>query len=580
MKQTFEFLESQREALALRKLAVVIVVTILHAFMWSYIGMDHLAMVTAIVSGLLTMVMIGENSIQNKFVLVNLIMIILFLLVADFILVTYNSSFVAVIWLILFPLSSLIFLDQKGFIFWSGLVFVFYLMTPYLASNFPIQDPIPTAYKSTIENIEIGALILTNTIFIYFYRKVLYQALNSSQTRGIELKISRAELKKNQKSMDDFFSNMSHELRTPLHAIAGISELMEPENTRNKELLQYLRKSSKHLENLVSDLIDYAQIKQGQFSLTPSIFNPRETLLMSLGILRPIAKQRNIKLRLKLKGEFAQKLEGDPHRLSQIMVNIISNAIKYSHEGGDVDIEIWGEIKKEFRQSVNNFSIIIRDYGLGITVDDLDVVFEDYARGESPIKKQLGGIGLGLFITKYLVEAMGGNIGIDSEVKKGTQVNLHLSFPIKEKIEKTSPIKKIENLQKIEMDLNILVVDDNHFNRVVALKQLEKILSPDSTIFTAVNGEEALKVHQNNRIDIILMDIEMPVMNGLEATKRIRSMNQKGKRNVPIIAVSANVSEKRIQDCLQNGMDMYVTKPVSISKLHDSIQETLASHTI
>ncbi len=580
MKKTFEFLESQRVIMALIKLSIVIVITILHVLMWNYVGMHHMAMVTAIVSGLLTLVLISEHRIENKSVLVNLILTLIFLLIADFILATYNSSFVASIWLILFPLSSLIFLNKKGFVFWSSLVFVFYLLTPYLASIFPIQDPIPLAYKSTIENIEIGALILVNTIFIYLYRKVLFQALKSSQSRGNELKKSRAELKKNQKSMDDFFSNISHELRTPLHAIAGVSELMEPESERNKELLQYIRKSSQHLENLVNDLMDYAQIKQGLFSLTPAIFNPRETLSMTLGILQPIAKQRDIKLRLKLKGQFAQKLEGDPHRLSQIIINIISNAIKYSHDGGNILIEIRGELKKENKQEINRFSIIIRDYGLGITVDDLDVVFEDYARGESSIKKQLGGIGLGLFITKYLVEAMGGNIGIDSEVKKGTQVNLNLSFPVKQKIEKKSSKNRIENLEKIEMDLNILVVDDNHFNRVVAQKQLEKILSLDSTVFTAVNGEEALQVYQNNRIDMILMDIEMPVMNGLEATKKIRCLKQKDKNNVPIIAVSANVSEQRIQDCLQNGMDMYITKPVSITKLHNSIQEALASHTI
>ncbi len=580
MKKTIELLESQREALAIRTLSFVISILIIHAFFWHYLGMDHVATVTAVVSGVLTVVMFADKHLENKMVLVNVILSLLFLLISDFILATYTSSFIAVVWLLLFPLCSLTFLNRKGFIFWTILALVLHLLSPFLSSIYPFQEPFPAEYKSAIINIEITAIILTNTIFVVLYRSVLYKALISSQTRGEELKKSRAELKKNQKSMDDFFSNMSHELRTPLHAISGISELMDPENERNKELLGYLRKSSKHLENLVCDLIDYAQIKQGQFALTHTIFNPRTTLSQSLGMLRTISKERDIDLRLNLSGEYAANLEGDPHRLSQILVNILSNAIKYSYEGGIVDIEINGSIGMLGDQQVNSISIIIRDYGLGIKVDELDIVFEDYARGETSIKKQIGGIGLGLFITKYLVEAMGGNIGIDSEVKKGTQVNLYLSFPIREKVKKSIKRTKIDILQKLEMDLNILVVDDNHFNRVVAQKQLEKILSPDSNIFTAINGEEAIEVHQKNRIDIILMDIEMPVMNGIEATKRIRKMQSGEKRSVPIIAVSANVSENRIQDCLQNGVDKYVTKPVSISKLYDVIQEMFTSEII
>ncbi len=480
-------------------------------------------------------------------------------------LLTYQSSLLCIIYLAIFPLVALLFVDNKGFIFWSFILVLTVIVLPLIGPSFPYKYVFPEESKSIIIFPQIVAAFVTMSIILSIYRSLLLQSMNALENKTEKLEIA-------QKKKDQFFASISHELRTPMNAILGISDLLESDIQKNANLLGNLRTSSNHLLTIINDLLDFSKMKAGKLTLNEVNFNLRSNIEAIFNIVIVIVREKKQNMTMHIDETLPSLVVGDQNRLTQIIVNVLSNAAKYTPEQGNISIE-YRDITTKSQKDKNScgIRIIIEDDGIGMNDETLKNVYKDYFRSDRITNDNISGTGLGLYITKNLINTMNGSIDIYSQENQGTKVIIELEFPI-------SSSQRIDNFRInetnpsiLDNELNILVVDDNHLNLVVAQKQLERVISNKSQIVLAQNGKIALEKIKNQNFDIVLMDMKMPVMNGVEATCAIRNMDDPLKRNVPILAVSANVSEKDIRKCFECGMDEYISKPFELDALIDKI---------
>ncbi|WP_169628300.1 response regulator [Flavobacterium frigidarium] len=387
------------------------------------------------------------------------------------------------------------------------------------------------------------------------------------KAKNIELEESRIKLKKLQINKESFFAIMSHEIRTPLNAIKGISDILKSNDhtDENKHLLELMDYSSNHLLALVNNILDFTKLNDGAFSLQYSSFDLNSALNSSFRMNERLAVEKGLVFNFVLKNTLPNKVYGDKNRINQIILNLLNNAIEHTEEG-KIEMIVGGEYNPHDGQEFN-LTIQISDTGSGISKELGTRLFQKYATTNSSTHS----VGLGLTISKGLLDLMHGQIRFESEPNKGTSFFIDLPLPIVAENELES-----ENSQsdfKLTT-LNILIVDDNKINLMVLEKQLKNKLK-NSTITSAYNGLEALNIAKDNDFDLILMDVLMPVMDGITATQHIRGLDNTNKKTVPIIALTANVGEKELFECSQAGMNDFVTKPFEINELLKVIQNSL-----
>ncbi len=352
-----------------------------------------------------------------------------------------------------------------------------------------------------------------------------------------------------------FMSNMSHELRTPINAIMGIAEheLESLKNNKNRKPFEIIKNASLSLLSNVNDIIDFEKIENNELKLSSEEFNPSIKLNQISNNWKAEAQKKGLDYRFEMDPEIPSVIYADAERFIQIINNILSNAIKYTEKGGVL-------FKLTCLKQPNylcRFSFQISDTGIGINPNDKETIFNSFGQMKLDHKRRFGGIGLGLTIVKHIVELLGGTINIESELNKGTDVFIDLTLKsiVKERI-------VVDSIADDDMPLHILVVEDNKLNQMV----MRKILSSSSKISFAVanNGQEAIDALKKDVYDIVLMDLQMPVMDGYEATRIIRS-GDLGKpiNNIPIIAVTADAIQETKNRVLDLGMDDYMTKPVN-----------------
>lgn len=382
---------------------------------------------------------------------------------------------------------------------------------------------------------------------------------------------SQAVALRNSQEMNEiknyFMSNMSHELRTPLNAIMGLAEQMRKKNqdqdslNKNLEIIQY---SSFSLLSSVNDILDFSKIEKGELRLQQSPFNPVNTLKEISENWRVQAHQKNLDYHLSIDDKLPLKCMGDADRLAQIANNILGNAIKFTHSG-KVDVKV--EAGKMAGEKLN-LQLIVSDTGIGITKEKMETVFEAFLQENINNKRNFGGLGLGLSIVKKLVDLHGGEVNLQSNPGEGTVCSVSIPYQIVEKA-KDKPVIDLEN--KDLKGARLLIVEDNALNQLV----MKKILGGwQNTTFAAVeNGEEALKLMNEEPFDLILMDLQMPVMDGYEATQRIRmgEANKLASKDIPIIAVTADTMESTREKVFSLGINDYMSKPVKSDLLFEKV---------
>lgn len=387
--------------------------------------------------------------------------------------------------------------------------------------------------------------------------------INAQMKREEEYK-ARVEAAKNQ-AKNDFLANMSHDIRTPMNAIVGYtnianSHLGEPEVVRDS--LEKIGSSSHFLLSLINDILDISKIESGKMQLSVSDFDLAEVLRRIEDITSLQARKKDLKIGYHKDSIRHFHVRGDELRIEQILINIISNAIKYTPEGRSVDL--FAEELGAQADGRNRYRFIIRDTGVGISAEYLPHIFDSFTREQNTTINRIQGTGLGLAITAQVVELMGGTISVESKLGEGSAFTVLLDLESAD-----APTGEAERTDEETVDLSgkqILLVEDNDINAEIASMILSQY---GMTVERAENGQLGLeKVRQSEGLyDAVLMDIQMPVMNGFEATRAIRALGGDYFRTLPIIAMSANAYDQDVKNCLEAGMNAHIAKPFQPQEL-------------
>lgn len=386
-----------------------------------------------------------------------------------------------------------------------------------------------------------------------------------------------AELLRAQKAKEQFLANVSHEIRTPINGIAGMAALLS-QNPTAKEQVTYLnaiKSAAENLKVIINDILDLASIESGKLNFERIGFNINELLISIIDSFTVQSKQKKIELSFSLDERISQILIGDPFRLNQILINLIGNALKFTHSG---QITINCTLDK-IQGRNQHVKIDVTDTGIGIPAEKLNTIFESFSQADASVTRKYGGTGLGLTIVKQLVELQKGKISVQSVEDVGTTFSIIIPYMIGEinQIEENASIINKNKSDQISLNgLKILLTEDNDINRLYATSILKMWGCQTDT---AENGYVALEKVRNNNYDVILMDIQMPVMDGFEATKAIR-MSGREKTQIPIIALTANATAKDIEKCLAAGMVDCIGKPFTPQSLFSMLAKYSQLRTI
>ncbi len=369
------------------------------------------------------------------------------------------------------------------------------------------------------------------------------------------------------KAKMEFLSVMSHEIRTPMNAVIGMTHLLLEEDPKQEQIeyLNTLKFSGENLLILINDILDYNKIESGKIQFEDITFNFDE-LVKGLGYMfRPRAHTKGIAFQIFVDHDIPKFLIGDPTRLVQVLNNLLGNAVKFTLKG---QVTLYISLKKETRDSVL-LLFRVEDTGIGIPSDRIATIFEKFSQAESDTTRKFGGSGLGLSISRKILELQGSTIHVESKEKEGSKFYFELKFGIDKKAEETLAPEDKPSLIKLE-GVKVLVAEDNVINYKLAMRFLNK-WGVDCDV--AENGKEALNMIQQKDYDLVFMDLQMPEMDGYQATEAIRALNDNKYKNIPIIALSADVISNVIENVMKSGMNDYLSKPFNPKEFHQKVYQ-------
>ncbi|RZJ30488.1 MAG: response regulator, partial [Flavobacterium sp.] len=440
-----------------------------------------------------------------------------------------------------------------------GILFLIAGFVVFILNNFG-QIPV-TFFSQNSSKFGTGVEV----IFLSLSMANLIRKVKNEREEFNRLALEKSEEMNDMKSY--FLSNISHELRTPLNAIMSLSaELASSspdEKTRHDS--QVIKYSAHSLLSSVNDILDFSKIEKGEIVLEPTRFEPIKMLEHIKNNAATRAKDQNLEFHYSKSDGIPDVLSGDAVRLAQILNNVLSNAIKFTAEGS-VSLAIGG---KEMSKNVYRLTLTVGDTGVGITKEKMNNIFGSFTQDNINNKRKFGGLGLGLYIVKTLVDMQGGTIKMDSTPGEGTICTIAIDYDI---VKMEKPMETTNDPAIFDLGgKHILVVEDNAINQLVIKAIIKKWLN--TTAVYANNGQEALDAMREHNFDLVLMDLQMPVMDGYEATIAIRK-GEVGddKKNIPIIAVTADVMETTKATVKEIGMNEYLSKPLKIETLYEAVK--------
>ncbi len=399
-----------------------------------------------------------------------------------------------------------------------------------------------------------------------FKQKIINELRNLQVRQQTELAKKEKEVAERTAFLKhQFMANMSHEIRTPMNAIVGMTRLLLGKDPKPDQLryLNAIQLSSNNLLVIINDILDLSKIEAGKIIIEHVDFNLREILGSVKDMLMLKVEEKGLELRIVIDPEIPKRLTGDPTRLNQVLINLAGNAVKFTEKGY---VEVSATLMKKERNKLS-VKFDVADTGIGIAQEYVDYIFDSFTQAGADVTRKFGGTGLGLTISKQLVGLMGGDISVQSELGKGTTFSTIITL---EEAENQEEIKQEGLLDGAAMErlnkLKVMLVEDNEFNRMVAEDTLRELI-PGINLHSAIHGQDALNKLMKEQYDILLMDIQMPVMDGLTATKLIRTTLPEPARSVKIIAMTANVMQEDVQEYFRMGMNAYVSKPFNADEL-------------
>ena len=391
-----------------------------------------------------------------------------------------------------------------------------------------------------------------------------------------ELEKALLDAQSSQKAAEDanqsksrFLANMSHEIRTPMNAIVGISDILYSTDIpaeEQKKNLKILMNSATSLLTLLNDILDYSKIEAGKLEFESTVFHLKDLLVETVDTFGIYALNKKISIKTHLDDLLPEYVSSDPTRLKQILTNLISNSIKFTMDG---QISISADVA-ETHDTSSTIRFIVSDTGIGIPNEKINNLFESFKQLDNSTTRKYGGTGLGLAIVKNLVEMMGGNIRVESKIGAGSSFIFSIPFEIAQASKESTKIIISNNSLPCINNLNIIVAEDNKVNQeIIKMLLAKKNLKADYS----ENGKILLQMLEFKKYDLILMDMQMPEIDGLEATSMIREKEQSTGEHIIIIALTANAMKGDRELCINAGMDDYLSKPLRYNELSDIINK-------
>lgn len=409
---------------------------------------------------------------------------------------------------------------------------------------------------TTILSISLITILSLLTLSLYKNNNIRLRTNNMLQIKNDELIVAKEKAELASKTKANFLSTVTHELRTPLYAVTGLTNLLLDEKPKEKQIphLKSLKFSGDYLLTFINDILQINKIEANKVELDPEDFNLKTKIENVIAALNNSAHNNNTQIHFEYEKDLPENYIGDQLKISQILINLLGNAIKFTQDG-----DIWVKVKhKTDNKNLYNLQFEIKDNGIGISQEKQNQMFESFSQGSIQINRKYGGTGLGLSIVKGLMKILNGKISLESQLGKGTSFFFELPLKHvqpKRKKEIPNESKHIENIKALDLEnIKILVVEDNKINQMITKKILTKMRLGCDIVD---NGEDAVEMVKNTDYNVVLMDIHMPGISGLEATKRIRDFN----KELTIIALTAVTLEDKMHEFDEAGFDDIISKP-------------------
>ena len=457
-------------------------------------------------------------------------------------------------WLYLIPILMIYMVSRRAGWIWTGIVIALQLVMSALTyldvlpNNTPLNKT-HEVYAFFVYFVTSSSLISLTLIYQGFSNK----AIAEIKVRNDELEVKRQELQAISDIRDQFIASVSHELRTPMNAIMGFNDLLQSSqaaNSKAMEVLQLTQQSGEHLLTVINDVLDYSQFQSGKLGIHPEPFELRKTVAHAMDLFDNRIKSMRLVFQSQIDEGLPAWVLADRHRLMQVLVNLLGNAIKFTQQG---------HVMLRVKQSDQSLMFEVEDTGIGISEDQQAKVFERFSQATVQTQAVYGGNGLGLAISKRLVELMGGEIGVKSQLGHGSVFWFTVPLvPAQAKVPEHVQHPRFANQQQHAW--RFLIVDDVAMNRLL-LRQILKLEYPHALMTEAEDGLAALQALKNEGFDLVFMDMVMPQMDGIEASKSIRSTVDRQGQRLPILGLSANVNSSDRERFIDAGADDFLLKP-------------------